>query len=51
MIKCIYAKNMSTLTIEAKEDVTLNTVSGAALNNSLTTLDASKVGGAAGLQP
>lgn len=44
-INNIYAKNMSTLTIEAKEDVTLNTVSGAALNNSLTTLDASKVGG------
>ncbi|MBB1488208.1 beta strand repeat-containing protein [Oceanospirillum sediminis] len=44
-INNIYAKNMASLTISAADDVDLNTVSGAALNNSLTTLDASQVGG------
>lgn len=44
-INNIFAKNMTSLTVEAKGDVNLNTVSGAALNNSLTTLDASKVDG------
>lgn len=44
-INNIFAKNMTSLTLEAKGDVNLNTVSGAALNNSLTTFDASKVDG------
>jgi len=44
-INNIFAKNMTSLTVEAKGDVNLNTVSGAALNNSLTTFDASKVEG------
>lgn len=44
-INNIYAKNMTSLSLTAQEDVTLGTVSGAPLNNSLTTFDASNVGG------
>ena len=45
-INNIFAKNMQDLTITAAENVTLGTVSGAALNNSLKKFDASNVGGA-----
>lgn len=44
-INNIFAKNMTSLTVSATDDVNLNTVSGSALNNSLTTFDASAVGG------
>jgi hypothetical protein len=44
-INNIYAKNMTSLSVTAQDDVNLNTVSGAALNNSLTNFDASNVGG------
>lgn len=45
-INNIFAKNMQELTITAAENVTLGTVSGAPLNNSLKKFDASNVGGA-----
>lgn len=44
-INNIYSKTMTSLTVTAADDVTLGTVSGAALNNSLTTFDATNVGG------
>lgn len=44
-INNIWSKTMTSLTVTAEDDVNLNTVSGAALNNSLTTFDASNVGG------
>ncbi|MCK2089595.1 DUF4214 domain-containing protein [Thauera aromatica] len=44
-INNIWSKTMTSLTVSAADDVNLNTVSGAALNNSLTTFDASAVGG------
>ena len=44
-ISNIFARNMTSLTVTAAEDVTLGTVSGSALNNSLITFDASNVGG------
>lgn len=44
-INNVYAKNLETLTVTAEDDVALGTVSGAALNNSLKTFDASNVGG------
>ncbi|MDX9786206.1 MAG: DUF4214 domain-containing protein [Desulfobacterales bacterium] len=44
-INNIYAKNMTSLSVTAADDVILNTVSGAPLNNSLLTFDASNVGG------
>lgn len=44
-INNIWSRTMTSLTVSAEEDVNLNTVSGAALNNSLTTFDASNVGG------
>lgn len=44
-INNIWSKTMTSLTVTAEDDVNLNTVSGAALNNSLTTFDASAVGG------
>jgi len=45
MINNIWSKTMTSLTVSADDDVNLNTVSGAALNNSLTTFDAAAVGG------
>lgn len=44
-INNIWSKTMTSLTVSAADDVNLNTVSGAALNNSLNTFDASAVGG------
>lgn len=44
-INNIWSRTMTSLTVSAEDDVNLNTVSGAALNNSLTTFDASNVGG------
>lgn len=44
-ISNIYAKAMTSLSVNAQDNVNLGTVSGAALNNSLTTFDASNVGG------
>lgn len=44
-INNIWSKTMTSLTVSAADNVNLNTVSGAALNNSLTTFDASGVGG------
>lgn len=44
-INNIWSKTMASLTVSAEDDVTLGTVSGAALNNSLTTFNASDVGG------
>jgi len=44
-INNIWSKTMTSLTVSAADDVNLNTVSGAALNNSLTTFDAANVGG------
>jgi hypothetical protein len=44
-INNIYAKDMTSLSVTAQGDVNLNTVSGAPLNNSLLTFDASAVGG------
>lgn len=44
-INNIWSRTMTSLTVSAADDVNLNTVSGAALNNSLTTFDASAVGG------
>ena len=44
-INNIWSKTMTSLTVSAADDVILNTVSGAALNNSLTTFDATNVGG------
>lgn len=44
-INNIWSRTMTSLTVSAEDDVNLNTVSGAALNNSLATFDASNVGG------
>jgi len=44
-INNIWSRTMTSLTVSAEDDVNLNTVSGAALNNSLTTFNASNVGG------
>lgn len=44
-INNIWSRTMTSLTVSAADDVDLNTVSGAALNNSLTTFDAANVGG------
>lgn len=44
-INNIWSKTMTSLTVSAEDNVNLNTVSGAALNNSLTTFDAANVGG------
>jgi hypothetical protein len=41
----IFAKNMTSLTVNATDNVNLGLVSGAALNNSVTALDATNVGG------
>jgi hypothetical protein len=44
-IQNIFAKDMTSLTVTAQDNVALGTVSGGALNNSLKTLDATAVGG------
>ncbi|RNL61862.1 beta strand repeat-containing protein [Zhongshania marina] len=44
-IQNIFAKDMTSLTVTAQDNVNLGTVSGGALNNSLKTLNASAVGG------
>ncbi|MER0215028.1 MAG: hypothetical protein DU481_02275 [Nitrosomonas sp.] len=44
-INNIWSKTMTSLTVSAEDDVVLGTVSGAALNNSLTTFNAANVGG------
>lgn len=44
-INNIWSKTMTSLSVTAEDDVNLNTVSGAALNNSLLAFDASNVGG------
>ncbi len=44
-INNIYAKNMTALSVTAADDVDLKTVSGAPLNNSLLSIDATNVGG------
>ena len=41
----IWAKDMASLTLNAENDLTLGTVSGGTLNNTLTVFDASAVGG------